>query len=292
VTAPAYASELRATPPIDAPSADEFMLFQRLIERHSGIYLSPSKQALLVGRLLSRLRALGCTSFRAYYQRVISDGSNEERTRMIDALCTNETHFFREPRHFAFLEQRLFPEWRRQAFGHQRARRIRVWSAACSTGEEPFSLAMLLAHHFMGASDWDCAVLATDLSTRALATAQQATWPIEKSIEIPVPLLKRYMLRGTQDQLGKMRARRSIRQLVQVEALNLIAAPYHVCGLFDVIFCRNVLIYFQPAQKLRVIRALLSHLAHGGHIIFGHAETVTGLNDELQSVAPNIYRRR
>jgi chemotaxis protein methyltransferase CheR len=173
-----------------------------------------------------------------------------------------------------------------------RGRRIRIWSAACSTGEEPFSLAMLLARHFSPTAGWEGSVLATDLSTRALAVARTATWSIDKSNDIPPPLLKRYMMRGTDEQLGKMRAKPSLRALVHFEALNLASEPYGVGGPFDLIFCRNVLIYFQAAHKARVIQALLGHLAPGGHLVLGHAETVTGLGDQLQNVAPNIYRKR
>jgi chemotaxis protein methyltransferase CheR len=238
------------------------------------------------------VRALGCGSFGEYYRRVAHDDHGGERMRMIDAVCTNETHFFREPRHFELLESHIFPDWQRSAVLRGRARRIRIWSAACSTGEEPFSLAMLLARYFAGAAGWDCSVLATDLSTRALAAARQATWSIDKAHEIPTPLLKRFMLRGTEEQTGKMRAKRCLRELVQLEPLNLVAEPYPVAGPFDAIFCRNVLIYFQTAQKARVLRMLLRHLSPGGYLFLGHAETVTGLSNELQTVAPNVYMKR
>jgi len=290
--APACRIDRLVAQPIRPPSADEFALFQRLIERDSGIHLSTSKQSLLVGRLLGRVRALGCSSFGDYYRRLLAEGGEEERARMIDAVCTNETHFFREPRHFELLERRLFPVWQQSAALRARERRIRVWSAACSTGEEPFSLAMLLARHFVATSGWDCSVLATDLSNRALTAARTATWLIERATEIPPPLLKRFMLRGTDEQLGKMRAKPCIRDLVQFQSLNLAVEPYCVQGTFDVIFCRNVLIYFQAAQKARVIRALLHHLAPGGYLFLGHAETVTGMSEELQNVSPNVYTKR
>ena len=267
-------------------------MFQRLIERHSGIHLSTSKQSLLVGRLLGRVRSLGCSSFGEYYRRLVAEGGDEERARMVDAICTNETHFFREPRHFEILERQLFPMWQRDALARARERRIRIWSAACSTGEEPFSLAMLLARHFVATSGWDCSVLATDLSNRALTAARAATWQIERSTEIPEPLLKRFMLRGTDEQLGKMRAKPGIRDLVQFQWLNLAVEPYCVQGTFDVIFCRNVLIYFQAERKIKVIRALLRHLAPGGYLFLGHAESVTGMSEELRSVSPNVYLRR
>ncbi len=273
-----------------AVSDRDFARFQALINKEAGIWLAPVKKALLVGRLARRIRELGVASYADYYQRVAED--ERERTRMLDCICTNETHFFREPRHFEFLASRVFPAWREDADAGRRARRVRVWSAACSTGEEPFSLAMVLLQHCPADAGWSCSVFATDLSTRVLATARSATWSIDKADAIPPLLLKRYMLRGTDEQLGKMRAKPCLRDVVRFERLNLSIAPYPVEGRFDAIFCRNVLIYFQAAQRLHVVRSLLGHLAPGGYLFLGHAATVTGLSEELQNVSPNIYRKR
>ncbi|HEY0094038.1 MAG TPA: CheR family methyltransferase, partial [Archangium sp.] len=147
----AAASSAVSVPPGVGPlplSEREFSLFQALVEREAGIHLGPTKQALLVGRLSRRVRALGLPSFGAYYRLVLSRGNEAERIRMLDCLCTNETHFFREPQHFDFLRQRVFPEWTRRAAHGLMERRVRVWSAGCSTGEEPYSLAMALLSHF------------------------------------------------------------------------------------------------------------------------------------------------
>jgi chemotaxis protein methyltransferase CheR len=158
----------------------EFALFQALIHREAGICLSPAKKTLLVGRLTRRLRDMGLNSFEAYYRRVVERGE-EELARLLDCICTNETHFFREPPQFEFLELRGFPEWAARAASGLRARRIRVWSAGCSTGEEPYSVAMTLWEHFPPADGWEIEILATDLSTRALEQARAAVWPIEKA---------------------------------------------------------------------------------------------------------------
>ncbi len=266
----------------------EFALFQALIRREAGIYLGPAKKALLVGRLTRRLRELGLGSFGAYYRLVVERG-DEELTRLLDSICTNETHFFREPRQFEFLEQRVFPRWKAEAASGRRARRIRVWSAACSTGEEPYSLAMALWDYFPPATGWGIEILATDLSTRALERARAAIWSLEKAEEIPLGYLRAYMLKGTGAQAGKMKAGPEIRSVVRFERLNLNDEVYAVTGLFDLIFCRNVLIYFEAASRARVIGRLLTHLAPDGFLFLGHAESLGGLSNRARSVATTVY---
>jgi chemotaxis protein methyltransferase CheR len=261
-------------------SDDEFALFQQLIHRESGIYLQPSKRALLQGRLVKRLRALELKSYRAYYRRVSEDPV--EKVRMLDCICTNETRFFREPRHFELVREEVLPALRRRD-----ARRVRAWSAGCATGEEPYSLAMLLTDE----PGLDGHILATDLSTRALEHAEAAVWPIERAQEIPERYRKRYMLRGTRSQAGRMKAGPELRERVTFLRLNLNDWVYRIQGAFDLIFCRNVLIYFDAAAKARVVEQLLAHLAPGGFLFVGHAESLTGLNDRLTCLEPTIYRR-
>ncbi len=269
----------RALPEVRPLSGDEFRLFQRLIHQEAGIFLGPSKQELLVARLRRRLRALQLHSFLAYYRLVKCDP--EERVKMLDCISTNETHFFREPRQFEFLEHRIFPDVQ-----HNRRPGLRLWSAGCSTGEEPYSLAMTLLDHFPG---WPIEILATDLSTRVLAKARAAVWPIEKAEEIPTVYRKRFMLKGTRQQDGKMKAGPEIRSVVHFARLNLNDETYPQLGLFDLIFCRNVLIYFNAESRERVIRRLLSHLTPGGTLFLGHAESLSGLTTLVRSVGPNIY---
>lgn len=264
----------------------EFAAFQRLIQREAGIFLSDVKKALLVGRLSRRLRELGLTSFAAYRRLVEADPA--ERVVMLDAICTNETHFFREPAQFEFLERRLLPRWREAAESGARPRAARVWSAACSTGEEPFSIAMLLLDKLPG---WKVEVLGTDLSTRALAKAQSALFPIGRAREIPESYLKRFMLRGVGPRDGTMKAGCEVREAVRFRGLNLAAERWGVTGPFDAIFCRNVLIYFRPETKARVVERLLPELAPGGHLFLGHAESATGLSTRVRSTGPNVYVR-
>jgi chemotaxis protein methyltransferase CheR len=264
-----------------------FARFQGLVHRDAGIWLSPAKKALLVGRLSKRLRILGLRSFREYWERVQADEA--ERTRMLDCIATNETHFFREPRHFELLASRVYPAWYAEAEATRRPRRIRAWSAACSTGEEPYSIAMSLLQAFPPGLGWSADVLGTDLSTRALERARQATWPIAKAAEIPPHLLKRFMLRGTGAAEGHMRAGPELQAVVRFGRLNLNDEGYGAVGQFDLLFCRNVLIYFDPPTKARVIERLLAHLAPAGLLFLGHAESLGAGTGRLRAVIPSVY---
>lgn len=264
-------------------SDDEFLLFQDLIQRETGIQLPEGKRSLLVGRLARRLRALNVTTFAEYYRRVKSDGA--EWVQMVDHIVTNETHFFREPKQFEFIVDRVVPALveRRHA-----SRRVRVWSAACSTGEEPFSIAMTLRAQLPG---WEIDIVATDLSSRVLAKAREAVWPIERSREIPEPFLKAFMLRGTGAHNGEMKALAELRNLVRFQRLNLNDAAYDVPTEFDLIFCRNVLIYFSREGRTAIVGRLLRHLTAEGHLFLGHAETLNGFTEGLRLVGPTVYAK-
>jgi chemotaxis protein methyltransferase CheR len=264
-----------------------FFGFQRLIYRDAGIFLGPHKKALLVGRLSRRLRELGGLSLSAYLRQVEEDVV--ERGRLLDAICTHETHFFREPRHFDFLEQEVLPRWRSQRGTDTGGRRVRVWSAGCSTGEEAFSLAMVLRSHLPPEEGWMLEILATDLSTRILERARQTLWLMERAQEIPTHYLKAFMLRGTGSKEGWMKAGPELRSLVRFQRLNLNEAPYLGLGRFDLIFCRNVLIYFDAASKARVVEQLRNHLLPQGYLFVGHAESLGSLSLPLRAVLPTVY---
>ena len=275
----------RLSPAFTGPSIsdEEFALFQTLIQREAGIYLNAAKKALLIARLSRRLRELGLSRFRDYYARV-SGGDSDELARMLDLICTNETSFFREPRQFEFLEQKIFPQW--SATGK---RTIRAWSAACSTGEEPFSLAMMLVEHFPASAGCRAEVLATDLSTRALKQAESATWLLDKAPSIPRPYLEGFMLKGTRTQSGKMKAHPDLRSIVNFRRLNLNDSAYPLSGRFDLIFCRNVMIYFESSTRMRVANRLIDYLAPDGYLFLGHAESLIGLTTRVRNVAAGVY---
>lgn len=263
----------------------EFAHFQSLIYRETGIYLSTLKRTLLVGRLAKRLRALSLERLKDYYALVESD--HAEREQMINCICTNETHFFREKRHFDFLETSVFPVWKALAAEGRRSRRVRVWSAGCSTGEEPYSLAMFLLDHF-SAAGWAIEILASDISTRVLAKAESGVWPISKLAELPERYVKRYMLKGIGKYADLMKAGPEARSCIHFQRLNLSADAYPH-GTFDLIFCCNVLIYFDADSKRRVLNRMVQHLGPAGYLMLGHAETLNGITNCLRPVAPTIY---
>ncbi len=264
----------------------EFGRFQALINREAGIWLAPVKKALLVGRLSRRLRELGIGTYAEYYDRVLGDEA--ERTRMLDAICTNETHFFREPRHFEFLAERVLPAWRAEAEAGRRPCRARVWSAACSTGEEPYTIAMSLLSAFP--SGWELEVLASDLSTKVLDRASAGIWPVEKAGEIPEAHLKAFMLKGFGAQEGLMKAGPELRAVVRFARVNLVGDAWPT-GPFDLLFCRNVLIYFDRATKARVVDRLVARLDGRGYLFLGHAESLGGFTTRARPVVPTVYAR-
>jgi chemotaxis protein methyltransferase CheR len=267
---------------------EEFRLFQALVLRESGIHLGQKNRAMIVSRLWKRLNALDLQSFSAYYRLVKADP--REMVQMLDCISTNETHFFREPAAFDCLRAHVFPEWLAAAETNQRSRTLRVWSAACSSGEEPYSLAMSLLAHFHPSDGWKIEVFATDLSTKVLARASAGVWPAEKISTVPVDYQKRFLLKGFGPEKGKIKVSEELRETVRFQRLNLQHEPYPVVTPFDLIFCRNVLIYFQWETKLRVVNQLGKHLAPNGYLFLGHAESFHGVTDKLQSVAPKIIR--
>ncbi len=267
-------------------SVKEFLRFQELIYRESGIWLSDAKAGLLTGRLSKRLRTLNFVNFSQYYERVNLD--YEERCTMLDLITTNETHFFREPVHFQFLEERILPAWQAAADAGQRPRTIRVWSAGCSTGQEAYSLAMMLVDHFPPSRSWSIEILATDLSRRALDIAEQGIWNAEKASEIPRHYLRAYTLKGVGDNQGKIKAAPAVR-VVRFQRLNLNDASFPGLGTFDLIFCRNVLIYFDAESRKRVIGRLLNHLELDGLLFVGHAETLNAVYPSLRCIIPTVY---
>jgi chemotaxis protein methyltransferase CheR len=278
--------EAAAVEPLSWPSAitdEEFALFQALIQKETGIQLPEVKRSLLVGRLARRVRELQLRTFGEYYRRVTVDDA-AERMHLFDRIATNETHFFREPRHFEYLERTIVPTWLAQA--EARRRRVRVWSAACSTGEEPYSIAMTLLAVLKG---WQIEILASDLSTHALRRAESAMWPIDKAGEIPERHRKAFMLRGVGAYASFMKAGPELRALVRFRRVNLHDDNMDADGPFDLVFCRNVLIYFSPEGRARVVDKLVKCLVPDGYLFVGHAETLSGLGGRLRSVEPTIY---
>jgi chemotaxis protein methyltransferase CheR len=268
-----------------------FRKFQQLVHQESGIWLGDSKVALLCGRLSRRLRARSIPTLERYYKLVMQPDETEERVAMIDAITTNETRFFREPKQFEYLEQQVIPRWKAEAQQGLRSRNIRLWSTGCSSGEEPYSLAMLMSKHFSIDQGWNPTILATDISTRMLDRARAGIYRIEKSSEIAQSFLKSSMLKGNAAEEGNMKVMPEIRQIVDFRKLNLMHDSYPQEIRFDAIFCRNVLIYFDLASKNEVLERLTCCLQPGGLLLLGQAETLSGANTKLQALGPSVYSR-
>jgi chemotaxis protein methyltransferase CheR len=278
-------------PPHLSVSPALFEKFQKLIYAETGIWLGSSKTALLCGRLFRRLRTLEINSLQSYYECVSQPDQHAERARMIDAITTNETRFYREPRQFEFLVQRVFPHWQADAERGLRPKRVKIWSAGCSSGEEPYTVAMLLARHLPAEQGWDTQILATDISTRVLDKARKGIYPIARSAELPKDLLHAFMLRGMAERQGEMKVKVEIQQMIDFQRLNLDRESDLVEGPFDAIFCRNVLIYFDAASKQRVVTSLIRHLMANGLLFVGHAENLTTVFPQLRSLEPTIYTK-
>jgi chemotaxis protein methyltransferase CheR len=274
------------TPPQDDEISDrEFALFRELLAVRTGIALNDHK------RLGKRLRSLGLESFSAYYDYLTRrDPSGQEMLRFINAMTTNKTDFFREPHHFRYLQEQWVPT-RRALAARTGGRRARFWSAGCSSGEEPYTLAMVLKESLCAEPGWDVKILASDLDTDILAYAEAGVYPAERANTIPQPLLSRYFLRGVRSQAGFIKARRELRELITFRRINFNDESWPVRSQFDGIFCRNVLIYFNRETQRRILERLLGFLKPDGVLFLGHSESIFGLVDGLQHLGNTMYAR-
>lgn len=263
-----------------AMAEGEFEQFRAWIHELAGINLSDMKRALVSTRLAPRLRHFQLASYGDYFRLLASGLHPAEPQIAVDLLTTNETQFFREPKHFDFLATRILPE-------HPAGRVLRVWSAACSSGEEPYTIAMVLADR-LGDRPWE--VYATDLSQRVLMRARAGHYAMARASGIPTPLRNKYCLKGVGTQAGTFLIDAKLRARVRFEQLNL-NRPLPQVGEFEAIFIRNAMIYFDMATKREVVARLVRQLKRGGHLIVGHSESMHGVNEELDMVVPSVYRK-
>ncbi len=263
----------------------DFRCLQRLVARHTGITLSPAKRDMLYSRLARRLRALGLRRFKEYCALLQEDGNSEELRHFTNAVTTNLTAFFREPHHFDYLRDEFLP-----AMIERRAdrRRLRIWSAGCSTGEEPYSIAITLAETMP--RDWDVRILATDLDSNVLDRARQGIYSEERTAEVPERLKRKWFLRGRAGHQGKVRVRRELRDMIRFRQLNLMH-EWPMRGPFDAIFCRNVIIYFDKPTQSRLMDRFADILADDGRLFLGHSETLYRVTDRFQLLGRTIYRK-
>ena len=261
-------------------SDEEFRKFQKFIFEAAGITLSDTKKPLVSGRLAKRLQHFQFDSYGKYFQMLSNGGAADEVQIAIDLLTTNETYFFREQKHFDFLRQR--------AAAHRQREPFRVWSAACSSGEEAYSIAMVLADCQPG-QPWE--VLGSDISTRVLQQARRGHYLDERARLVPHDYLQRFCLKGTGEHQGTMLVDRNLRSRVEFHQANL-TQPLPPLGAFDFVFLRNVMIYFNDDTKRRVVRNVLSLLKQDGILLVGHSESLNGISDAVRQLSPAIYVKK
>jgi chemotaxis protein methyltransferase CheR len=264
----------------------EFKQLSSFILNQFGIKLPPNKKTLLQCRLQKRLRTLNYHSFKEYTDYIFSTrGLHEEVYNMIDVVSTNKTDFFREPVHFDFL----LGQGLKAYLNLTGKNKLLIWSAGCSSGEEPYTLGMILKEFDTPKSDFDFRILATDISQSVLQQAVEGIYPVEKSQIIPFDLKKKYLLKGVNACQNKVRIISELRNKVDFRRYNLLSTDYSSNGKFDIIFCRNVLIYFEREVQNRILKQFCSILNNGGYLFLGHSESITGYSLPLQQIRPTIF---
>jgi chemotaxis protein methyltransferase CheR len=265
----------------------EFDFIRNLVYERSRISLSSDKRELVSARLGKRLRATNVSTVGDYCRLLQSPGQETELANLIDAISTNHTFFFRENAHFDFLRQTVVPEMQRRA-SKERWSHFRVWSAACSSGEEPYSIAITLADSL---PSWPWTIDATDISHRILEKAAAGIYRSDAIDRLPRNVVQKHFKRGFGPQDGNYRAAVALRERIKFQHLNLLQGEPPYNELFHVIFCRNVMIYFDSPTQEELVAKLAKKLVPGGYLFVGHAESLTALKHPLESVRPAIYRR-
>jgi len=270
----------------------EFKRFSEFVYARCGIKMPPAKKTMLTARLLKRLRDLELTSYKEYYEYINTpEGRSKELVKMIDVVTTNKTEFFREAEHFDFLAKSALPALvgSRQA---RSRRRLNIWSAGCSSGEESYTLAMVLAEFFSITQPLNrFSILATDISTQILATAKKAIYRKETVEPVPVMLQQKYLLRGKDSQKDLCRVVPELRHCITFRHLNFMDKDFGIRPKMDIIFCRNVVIYFDRQTQIKLFEKFYNQLVPGGYLFIGHSESLHGINERFQNVATTVYRK-
>jgi chemotaxis protein methyltransferase CheR len=265
----------------------DFRRFSALVYEKCGIYLHRGKKELVRARLGRRMREAGFEDFKSYYRFLTKDESGNELVMMLNAISTNLTSFFREERHFDFLENDIFPTYVAELEAGDRRRR-EFWSAGCSSGEEAYSLAMCVLEYFGNDAGHNVKVLATDISTKVLAQARSGVYRAPRFGKMPNALLRKYFHRGYGKQEGYFRVKPLLKEVVEFRRVNLVE-PFSFKRRFDLILCRNVMIYFDRTSQAALVNRLCDVLRGGGYLFVGHSETLTGIEHPLTYVQPSIY---
>ncbi|MFT3978519.1 MAG: protein-glutamate O-methyltransferase CheR [Sphingomonas bacterium] len=287
----ATARSIRPAPPTSVamqPLGERnFKRLATFIHAETGIRMPPSKKQMLEGRLRRRLGPTGARTLDEYCDRAFSGTNLEmEGPHIVNAVTTNKTDFFREPAHFTWLRETLLPR-----IAERGVRQVRAWSAACSTGPEPYTIAMVLDDFAAGHGGPDYGILATDLDTQVLETARLGIYPEEAVGPVPAELRRRYVMPANDPARRVVRIAPALRSAVGFARLNLMDDHYPVGDPMDLIFCRNVLIYFDKPTQHRVVSRLVDRLAPGGHLFLGHSESIAGLDLPLVQLGNTIFRR-
>lgn len=264
----------------------DFNKIRDLVREHTGISLSDGKRDMVYSRLARRLRQLDLTKFKEYCS-MLEDASNPEIGNFINSVTTNLTAFFREDHHFQFLKGTLLPSLMRS---NQDTRKIRIWSAGCSTGEEPYSIAMTVREVIPENSGWDVKILATDLDTNVLATGKNGVYTTDRVKGLPKPILKRWFLKGKGSSDGKVRVSQELRDMISFRQLNLMG-EWPIQNKVDLIFCRNVVIYFDKPTQTILFDRYANALVDQGHLFVGHSETLYKVSDRFSLLGQTIYRK-
>ena len=265
---------------------NEFLHISQLIHGLCGINLHDGKKELVQARLGKRLRKLGLSNFGEYISRIEDDSTNMELTMMVDLLSTNLTSFFREENHFLYLKECVVSEWRNRGKGD----RVRIWSAGCSSGEEPYTIAIVVRNALNDRDELDVRLLATDISTRMLVIADAGSYRQDRLQSVSPELKQKYFMKRGRGDDGIYTVRPEIRDMVTIRRLNLLG-DWPMKGKFDVIFCRNVMIYFDKPTQERLVNRYYEILKPEGHLFIGHAEGLSGVKHKFAYVRPTIYRK-
>lgn len=272
-------------------SKQEFQQLSSFIYNNLGIKMPAAKSTMLTGRLTKRLRALSLSSFSEYCDFLFSpEGQEEEMVHLINVITTNKTDFFREPGHFSYLTQTALPALQKsQTFNNRNS--LKIWSAGCSTGEEPYTLAMALAEVQANQAGFRFDILATDISSRVLEIARRAVYPMALIEPVAFQLRKKYLLRGINKKNPQVRIVPELRKQVRFGRLNFMDEDFGLPEKVHVIFCRNVIIYFDKKTQEKLMVKFCRELNNGGYLFLGHSESLHGYDTPLVQVAPTIYQK-
>ncbi len=268
-------------------SQKEFTLFREIVYEEAGISLSDHKSALVQSRLMKRLKALRLNNFKSYYN-YLMDNYDAEVVNLLNCITTNKTDFFRENQHFVFIRDKLLTE-----FANKKQKQIRIWSAGCSTGEEPYSIAITLFDYYSRTKTLmpDIKILATDIDTNVINTGKEGKYKADVLEDVNAHLLKKYFLKGSRENEGFYKVKNSLKKIITFRRLNLLNETYPMKKQFDLIFCRNVIIYFDNETRRKIFDRFHGYLTDDGYFFAGHSENINSFSDKFKLIGNTVYMK-